>query len=351
DVLFNNNPGLARGGGGDGGSGGGGGGRGGEELAPPPGTATIIEDAGVGIGVVECVTNVDGDGLCDEHEVSGVPFLNLGKIDFYPYDAETFDHAPSSLPGGPTVGIIDIPVEIDFMKGLATDCPTCTDGDHTPDPKSLDDAVKLYEDNGVRLLINVDEAVEHEDLISMWENTHNPTDAADQSVTQGYNEITSIYFGTPNIHATITRPQINDITLLDGSPPVPDGTGDYLITISGLTVTTPCNPHTTINPNTSQLTIKSNVVIQIDQSRKTVTAPGVNGAVDAFPGDGFDYTAPVVLNVEKLGTIHIVNFEVTATADFGFGNTCDPLLGGGGTPVFTPAVTLGDLTIPIHISS
>ena len=179
----------------------------------------------------------------------------------------------------------------------------------------------------------------------MWQATHSLADAADQSVVSGYNEITSIHFGTPNIQATITRPQINTIT------PVGVNTGDFLITINGLTVTTPCNPHTTINPNTSQLTIKSNVVIQIDQTRKTVTAAGVNGAVDLVPGDGFDYTAPVVLNVEKLGTIHIVNFEVTATADFGFGNTCDPMLGGGGTPVFTAAVTLGDLTIPIHISS
>jgi len=351
DVLFNNNPGEGR----KIKSGGGGGG-GGEEPPPPPppGTATIIQDAGVGIGVIDCILNLDGDGICDEHEVDGVPFLNLGKIDFYPLgpgttaigDPETFDHEPLSLPGGPTVGIIDIPVEIDYMKtatGL-NECPTCTDGDHKPDPKALDDVVEMYEAAGIRLLINVDEAVEHKDLISMWQATHSPTDINDQSVTSGYNEITSIHFGTANIHPTITRPQINTIT--------PVSPGNFLITITGLEVTTPCNPHTTITPNTSQLTIKSNVVIQIDQTRQTVTAPGPNGAVPLAPAVEFFYTAPVVLSIQKLGTLHTVNFEVTATAGFGFGNTCEPDVGGGGTPlVMTPPVTLGALTIPISISS
>jgi len=272
------------------------------------GTATVLADNGKGIASLLCAAgdDVDGDAICDSWETTGVPYVVAGQVRYLP------------LPGASTTQK-DVFVEIDYMD----------DGTNIriPDPQTLTDVATAFSPTAT-IHFELDEAVPFRTNTNVWLD-FNPDPLSD------FNDIKLTYFGTPEIHSTITgiSTQTNTVTQTNTSP------NEWQLTITGLSITTPLDPRTgddTRGQIILQARLNTNVSTDITVGPSTPSMPRT------FEANGFFHLQPNVAYIVPTGNpnIKIMSIVIDYSTIHAFGNDGVHL-----------AQSLETITIPITLAS
>jgi len=237
----------------------------------------------------------------------------------------------------------DFIMEIDYMDdGMGAT--------HEPDPLAMRDVKDLFAFHDVRLHIIKDKKLPEVTLFKMWKDG----DRGPTSFDNDFNSVKSVNFGITNvIQPFITKEQVNTVTA------VSEVDGDYLVTVTGLDVSTVCNPNTTTGggvEDRSKGQIALKIRMDLNQPTDIEITPGEEAEM-AAPGGGFFVTSssPDVRSITQVGggantDKDVITVVIDWSTNFGWGNspTCpkDQLA----SKFVRDPKTMPDILIPIRIS-
>jgi hypothetical protein len=166
----------------------------------PGDTVQITGDSGAGFVSLGCTVDTDGDGICDDWETNGIPYVAPGgTTQRYTLPSTSDPAIVGSAAVGPSSTHYDIYLEIDSMAG------------HAPNNAALHDVIQAFANApiqnpdgtmGITLHILKDELnLTHQRVLNVW------TDS-DQLANNDFDSIKAAHFGNSALR---TNPAMRDV--------------------------------------------------------------------------------------------------------------------------------------------
>ena len=198
------------------------------------GTFTLIPDSNVGFSSFGTGVDIDGDSILnvwerpDVNPNRGIDFGAGGVLEKYLLQLPIKDESPYGIANR---GFKDIYVEIDYMEG------------HKPDIAAMESVIQTFIeapianvfdrdnqdiDSGIRLHLDIDDAIPHVRDLSVWTDD-------DNDLTNDFNSLKARFFGNSTERSTLGTAQANGGVGSCGATTA----GECSVTIDGLTLSTP----------------------------------------------------------------------------------------------------------------